>query len=214
MFAGALVCVAGFAATASAELTITATAEPIGGYQPRATSVNVYAGVAGNPGYAGFTAGLGSLGFDDYSAATNASPTMTLAKLQFVGGVGATGGPGGSINIAFFDSAQTPFSNVNINLPQGGRFIWTITLGTVALDGKDSTFQVPVNGFMQITNNSTQTGQWFLTTAAPTIGTNDIAIGGAVGTHRHAFGLYEIPAPGAAALLGLGGLFAARRRRN
>ena len=61
---------------------------------------------------------------------------------------------------------------------------------------------------------SPTTGQWFLSDAGPSIGSEDVLIGGGGGGQfSHNFAINAVPAPGAAALLGLGGLIGFRRRR-
>lgn len=211
-FAAALVALAGFAGTASATLTLpssAARAEPMVDtpFQNRVTAA-VYSGIPGP--YSAFAAATGPVGFDDY-ASTVAGP-FNLAQFKFVGGVTTVGG---QLTVQFFDSAQTQVNSFNITLPQAGNFIWTITLGA-APDGSDSTFGVNGAGFVQISAATATTGQWFFTTTAPTIGTNDVAVGGGAQLsppRNNAFELVNVPAPGSLALVGLGGLVALRRRR-
>ncbi|MCA9254363.1 MAG: PEP-CTERM sorting domain-containing protein, partial [Phycisphaerales bacterium] len=57
------------------------------------------------------------------------------------------------------------------------------------------------------------TGQWFLSTTLPTIGTESRAPGeGSLETHSHRFRL-DVPEPATLSLLAIGGLVIARRRR-
>ncbi len=186
-----------------------ATGVPIdmGQYQGRA-GPSVFSAIPGP--YSAFAAATGVASFDDY-VSTEAAP-FTLAQFQFVGGVTAVGG---GMTVAFFDTAANPAGNFHITLPQAGNFIWTITLGSPP-DGADSTFVAPQAGFVQITVDAANTGQWFFTSTAPTIGTDDITVGTGAQLNpqrNNAFGLIKVPAPSSLALLGLGGLIARRRRR-
>jgi hypothetical protein len=185
----------------------TATPIDVGQYQGRA-GTNVYTGQAGP--YSAFAVATGVASFDDY-VSTQAAP-FNLAQFVFVGGVAQAGG---GMTVAFFDTAANPVSNFHITLPQAGDFIWTITLGTPP-DGLDSTFVAPQAGFVQITVDAANTGRWFFTSTAPTVGTNDVTVGSGsqlTPQRNNAFSLVEVPAPGSLALLGLGGLVARRRRR-
>lgn len=183
-----------------ANATITYSAQPLESgvsYEERATVV--YTGIPGTPGYQAFAARTGSLGFDDYQS-TMAGNFDNISEFKFVGGVTAAGG---ILDINFFDADANAVSSVALQLPQAGNFIWTITTpGTLAAK----------NGIMQIVARAGTTGQWFLTAAAPTVGTNQFGVGGAGTTLNHAFEL-TVPAPSALALLGMGGIIAGRRRR-
>lgn len=181
--------------------------DPIGGYAGRTTSV--YDSIPGP--YSAFGRAAGQAGIDDYGTAVT-DPTMLLAQFKFVGGVN-TAGQGLRVN--FYDSTNTLSNFFTATLPSGGDFIWTITLG-LQPDGSDSTFAVPNNGSVEIVINADSTGRWFLTSTAPSVGTNDITVGTGGGLNPqlyNAFGLVAVPAPASLALLGVGGLLASRRRR-
>lgn len=167
------------------------------------------------------------LGFDDYGTglAGSSAPTaplgapdggnITLAEFQFIGGINAVGD---ELAFAFFDNAGNPVNGFSIALSQAGNFIWTITLG--------SGFDVPAEGLIR-GEVLAGTGQWFLGDAGPTVGYEDDTfasppgaspsfgpISSGAGTNfSYNFALVEVPAPGALAVFGLGGLAAARRRR-
>ncbi|MGJ8636915.1 MAG: PEP-CTERM sorting domain-containing protein [Phycisphaerales bacterium] len=165
-------------------------------------SNTVYSNMDAGSGYQAFPAGNGVLGFDDYTS-TEAGP-LVLQSLRFVGGVVADGG---TLNFEFFNAAGDTFiDGFSVNLATGGNFIWTINLGgTVTVDGA---------GVLQVSTGDTSEGQWFLSDAGPTIGSEDNTFGGASGgALAHNFELNTIPAPGALAMLGLGGVVAGRRRR-
>ncbi len=156
-----------------------------------------------------FSPATGNVGLDDY--ASIATDDIVLTSFRFVGGVGASGEPGGSMSFQFFDSDETFVDSFGINLPQGGAFTWTITL--------NDPITIPANGLVQAVVGEGFTGRWFLGATAPTIGSNDPEIGGAEladGTplsHRFELNGVLVPTPGSAALLGLAGLAAVRRRR-
>jgi len=154
--------------------------------------------------YQGFAAATGVLGFEDYNS-TLAGGNAFLQSFRFVGGVTAAG----AVRVEFYDTSATLVNQFNVNLPVGNA-IWNIGLETVA-NAKDSTFLIPDAGFVQIVALGGVTGQWFLSTTVPSVGTSSLAAGDTT-THTHNFEL-TVPAPSAMALLGLGGLVATRRRR-
>lgn len=197
----ALLLVAGTATMATAQ---TASFRPLNapGYDARVAPV--YSGISGP--YSGFAPGT-NLGFDDY-VSTDPSPFYTLAQFRFVGGVSTVGD---TLRVNFYDSGANLFNFFNVSLGTAGNFVWTITLG-LQPNGSDSTFLVPQAGFVEITA-VTGAGRWFLTPTAPSVGSNNLAVGGLPNQFNHAFELVAVPAPGAMAFLGLGGLLASRRRR-
>ncbi|MEI7658767.1 MAG: hypothetical protein WCK33_11950 [Phycisphaerae bacterium] len=182
----------------AASANIVATPAPLDsepGFVGRAV---VYSAIAGP--YSGFPAASGSLGFDDY-ASTMIADVETLTDLRFVGGVSTAGM---SLQFDFYSTSAVLVNSFTAVLPTGGNYIWSITgLG----------FDIPKNGILQISAPAGSTGRWFLSSTAPSVGTNDPLFGGANGgalSHRFEF---TTPTPGALALLGLGGLAASRRRR-
>ncbi len=199
-----------FAGSASA---VTLTWAPIDGELAPAVAPSTY--YTGIPGpYSAFAAASGLVGFDDYQS-TASGPLMGLSTLRFVGGV-TTAGQQARFN--FYNGDGTPIAQTAfLAFPQGGDFIWNINFGTAALNNEDTQFFVPTSGFMEMQVAAGSTGRWFFTTTAPTVGTNNVAVGTG-GTlnppRRNAFELNAIPTPGAAALLGFGGLAAFRRRRT
>ena len=186
-------------AAAGSASAINVTATPLTelpGYADRGTPV--FTALAGP--FAAFPASTGSIGFDDYDS-TLPSGYDVLTDLKFIGGVTTVGG---TLTFNFFHPDGTAISNFSVNLPQAGNFLWTIdTINLV----------IPTDGVMQIVAGENTTGRWFLSATAPTLGTQSSTFGGANGgTLSHRFEL-QVPAPGAAALLGLAGLVAGRRRR-
>ena len=186
-------------AAAGSASAINVTAAPLTelpGYADRGTPV--FSAIPGP--YAAFAAATGSLGFDDYDSILPGGYDV-LTDLKFVGGVTTVGG---TLTFNFFHPDGTAISNFSVTLPQAGNFIWTIDTINVL---------IPTDGIMQITAGENTTGQWFLSATAPTLGTQSSTFGGANGgAFSHRFEL-QVPAPGAAALLGLAGLVAGRRRR-
>lgn len=166
-------------------------------------SNTVYSNIdAGPGGYQAFPAANGPLGFDDYTSTSAGS--ITLDTFRFVGGVDAAGG---TLGFEFFDAAGvTLISAFSVSFVDAGNFIYTITLG--------GAFSADAAGILQLSTDATSNGQWFLSDGGPTVGSEDNTFGGASGgALAHNFELNAVPAPGAMALLGLGGVVAGRRRR-
>jgi len=162
----------------------------------------VYSNMEAGAGFNAFPAANGGLGFDDYTS-TSGGP-IVMESIRFVGGVDSVDGV---LNFEFFDAAGanlvTAFS---VTFAQAGNFIWTINLG--------GAFTADAAGVLQISTDATSVGQWFLSAEAPTVGSEDNTFGGASGgALSHKFEINVVPAPGALALLGLGGIVAGRRRR-
>lgn len=162
---------------------------------------------AGPNGYVAFPAASGPIGFDDYSSV--AGDDIDLAEFGFVGGVTDAGG------IAFFefyDASSNFVDSFGVALTNPGNFIYTITI-----TGFPGSITVPESGLVQMVadaaSNPSGGGQFFLGDAGPTIGST--VIGSPVAGFDHNFRINgePIPAPASMALLGLGGLAAARRRR-
>lgn len=206
-----LLAVAGLAAAASADFinvpanqrtVLSVTAAGLDEVTPAGTPV--YAGIPGP--YTAYAVGAFAEN-DDYQ--TGGAGNFQCDVVKFVGGVSAVGG---TLDFFFLDSTGVNvISSFAVALPSAGDFIWTITLTpgpgfTAAHDGR-----------LHIQTRLGTTGRWFMTTSAPTTGTNSLAVGHGselVNPARAAFELQElVPSPGSLALLGLGGLAAARRRR-
>jgi hypothetical protein len=176
--------------------------------QTRASNSVVFSAIP-SP-YAAFAAATGNIGFDDYDS-TLAGGSAFLQSMKFVGGFSTlpVGSTTGAMRVEFYDTTAAFINSFTVNLPTGNS-IWNIGLETVA-NAKDSTFLIPEAGFIQLVATGGALGQFFLSTAVPTIGTESRTLGDTA-THSHRFEL-TVPAPGSMALLGLGGLLAARRRR-
>ena len=197
---------------------------------PTGVPQTIYDSLDAGAGYLSFSPTSGSIGIEDYgttlspSGPPNGTPTdafdgVLITEYQFVGGVQQSGG------ILFFDFYFNDFSFANsfgVQLDTPGNFLYTINF--------PAPVGVPTEGFHGIFANDNPnfgpitTGQWFLSDvgANPTVGHNDLSIdngfndyGAAAPDIRdigHNFALI-IPTPGAAAMLGLAGLGALRRRR-
>lgn len=208
------------ASTASADLTgaphanllnpsmYSITAQEIGSPVLGAVAADYYSNLDTGPnGYVAFPAASGPIGFDDYSSTAGAD--IDLAEFGFVGGVTDAGG------IAFFefyDASSNFVDSFGVALTNPGNFIYTITI--TAFPGSVT---VPENGIVQMVvdgaSNPSGGGQFFAGDAGATIGSS--VLGSDIAGFDHNFRLNgePIPAPASAALLGLGGLAAARRRR-
>lgn len=181
-------------------------ANPFG---PRNTVV--YSDMAGggtsgnNYGSFGLTTGNIPAGTEDYTTFDTLGFTMKI--FRFIGGVGAAG------HVAwfdFYDSLSVYYDSFGVQFPVGGAYLWTITItNPMAITGTG--FAVGYADIFGFAPGSTF--EWYLSAAAPTIGTNNPAFGSGSGFgYSHNFEM-ETPAPGALALLGLAGLAARRRRR-
>ena len=212
---------------------ITITKREIGSQTPVGrVGTTVYEGLSGG-GYVASPPATGGIGIEDYgtslspSGAPNGTPTTatdTFALLEygFAGGVTATGG------VLFFEFYYNNFSfagSFGVAFPSAGNFIWTIGIANPAAT------QIPTEGYHQVFANNNPnigpvtSGQWFLnpTGANPTVGNNDTAwdngsfdYGTTTTPSVLAIGQsfrLNVPAPGAAALMGLAGLVGIRRRR-
>jgi hypothetical protein len=147
----------------------------------------------------------GPLGVADYqSIATN---NIAMEEFVFVGGVDTVDAV---IFVDFFDAGGNFLDGFGVALPEAGNFIWTITTGGL---------EVAAGGFVQMniddgTNGPLGLGQWFLNDTPAAVGDALAAdIDGTAFNFAFSINGFEVPAPGAAALLGLGGLVATRRRR-
>jgi len=176
-------------------------AAPLGGSDIIDRVSTVYSSMAGSPG--AFAAAAGPIGFDDYSVVGETAPFL-LDNLRFAGGTTAVGG---QIRFEFYNPDSSAAGNFTVSLPTAGNFFWTINI-TPGL------FFVPNSGILQL-NALTATGQWFLTTSAPTVGTNDINFGAGSGLNpkrNQMFELNSVPEPTSMALIAIGALFLRGRR--
>lgn len=145
---------------------------------------------------------------DDYVSIhpPTGSGNFIMDAFKFAGGVTAVGG---ILDFFFLDAGLNVVSSFGVTLPSAGDFLWTITPTVPA--------PAAVGGFLQIQSRTGTTGRWFATSTAAAPGSNSFASGHgstfSSGPKIASFELQALPAPGAAALLGLGGLVATRRRR-
>lgn len=208
------------ASTASADLTgaphanllnpsmYSISAQEIGTPAIGAVAADYYSNLDPGPnGYVALPAGSGPIGFDDYSSTAGAD--IDLAEFGFVGGVTDAGG------IAFFefyDASSNFVDSFGVALTNPGNFIYTITI--TAFPGS---VLVPENGIVQMVvdgaSNPSGGGQFFAGDAGATIGSSVLGSDLAGFDHNFRINGEPIPAPASAALLGLGGLAASRRRR-
>lgn len=140
---------------------------------------------------------------DDY-VSTITSPS-TLSVFQFVGGVETAD------EVVFFqfrDTGGNPVSSFGVRLPTGSfTSIWTITLND------PNATAVPAAGFVDmIADDGTNNADGLPTLFAWRFKDVQPAIGSSQGD-VHRMTMEVVPAPASMALLGLGGLAAARRRR-
>lgn len=181
---------------------------------PRAGGNNMFAAMDGP--YAAFATAGGVIGLDDYVSVLPPGDGDGWSPLEAFGFVGGVTTAGMSLQVQFYDTTQTFISSFNITLPTGGsNSIWTITPTLPATDF----FDVPNNGFVQIVAAAGSTGRFWLSTTAPSVGTESNLIGGTAGpggvppaTHSHRFRL-DVPEPSTLSLLAIGGVALLRRRR-
>lgn len=149
-----------------------------------------------------------ALGFDDYTS--TAPGVSTLTEFRFVGGVQQANGV---MFVDFFDASGAAVDGFGIQLDQAGNFLYRITVNSEVNIENVGFVQISVDDDGRFGSGVQTTGQWFLSDAAATIGANGPQGGAGSGALNHNFELTVVPAPASAALLGLGGLLAARRRR-
>ncbi len=200
----------------------TATASDIGGTVDGSLQSSiagpVYSNMTGDDvGFFSTSSGAGDadgnpqvVNFDDYTSIATGGGLMD--EFRFIGGVDVAGGV---LFFDFFDSSSTFVDGFGVALSQAGNFIWTIDITNDDVAFAES-------GFLQMLADDdgsfgpAAVGTWFLTADAATIGNNGASAGfsgpGGEPLH-HTFEIVAIPAPASAALLGLGGLAAVRRRR-
>lgn len=163
-----------------------------------------YSNMDSGSGFQAFPADTGVLGTADY-VSTAAGP-ITLSEFRFVGGVANAGEV---YFFDFFDTAGNFVDGFGVQASMGGNFIYTITIGSEVI--------VENAGFVQMSADDgsvlvASTGQWFLSDALATIGDQGLADANPGLDHKFEITGDAIPAPASAAVLGLAGL-AARRRR-
>lgn len=149
---------------------------------------------------------LAVAGTADYTSTTTSN--ITMDSFRFVGGVDQAGGV---VFFDFFDAGGVFVDGFGVLLADAGTFIYNITINTP--------FDVAGSGFVQMSVDdedlagagSTAAGRWFLGNAGATVG--DAGFAEAAPDFNFNFEINGVPAPGAFALLGLGGLVATRRRR-
>lgn len=127
------------------------------------------------------------------------SDTDYLKIHRFVGGVAVANNV---LEWRFFNAGGNFVGGYGIPLPTPGLSnVWTITILSDLL--------VPKEGFLAMTSPVSNTGlaNWRKKDVAPAIGTTVLP------THRWNMEVSDVPTPGALAVMGLGGLVAARRRR-
>lgn len=186
--------------------TFTATGIEIGAQNRGGVAPTQYDNIAAGPGgYVAFPASnVNPLGVADYqSVATN---NIAMDEFTFVGGVDVAGE---TVFFDFFDAGGNFVDGFGVALSQAGNFIWTITIGggVEAAAGGFVQMSIDTGGFVN------GNGQWFLSDGVAAVG--DALAEDAGGGNNFNFGITgtEVPAPGAFALLGLGGMVASRRRR-
>ncbi|MEM9410453.1 MAG: PEP-CTERM sorting domain-containing protein [Planctomycetota bacterium] len=154
---------------------------------------------AGAAGYLAFPAAAGVVGQDDYDTSAD-TPFVLLESFQFVGGVAEL--PGGDLS---FDIGGETFG---VSLPEGGNFIWTITLTTPTLVADSGLFTASAVGG--------STGVLFLSDGIPAVGTT-VTGSAFTGDFDHNFalnGTAAIPEPTSVAILSIVGLGLVSRRRR
>lgn len=162
--------------------------------------------------YSAFTAATGILGQEDYQASPAlmaGKPLIALSSFRFVGGVTNANG---ILDFFFLDSSgANVVSSFALQFATPGNAIYSIT----GLGG----LQARANGRLQIQARTGTTGQWLMTTTAPSIGTSSLTVGtgSALNPPRdHAFEITgaPVPEPGTMLALGAGLAMLARRRRR
>lgn len=193
---------------------------PVGDYvgSTAISGGTIFSNMESGTGFQAFASATGALGFDDYNTTVTGETDplvgqsgLGLDEIRFVGGFQT--GPG-IIFFDFFDFAtQTFVDGFGVDLTNAGNFIYTINITN------DDVF-INDNGILQLTADDGTVGglpttaQWFLSDAAPTIGTEDNTFGGAAGPFAnisHKFELTYTPEPTSLVLLGLAGLLIRRR---
>lgn len=181
----------------------TGIADEIGTYDAPRSGGQIYSDMQpGANGFVAFPMAPGFVASSDYIS--TASGDQTMSQFRFVGGVDTVGGV---VFFDFFDAGAAFVDGFGVALPSAGDFIWTITFGggvTVA----DAGFVTMTSDDLGLFGPATQARMF--------LGDNGATVGNAGQEDIPGFNFnYEmtVPAPGAFALMGLGGLVATRRRR-
>ena len=204
-----------------------------------ATPIDEVVSDRGTPVYSAIQAGNGYLsasstpsspivGFNDYQMSTDpgpfgtplTNPVVALDKMRFVGGVSVAGS---SMDFYFLQNDSSTATAFSITFASAGNFIYTLFL-----NGTPGGVQVPTEGYyVSVKGAGAGTATQFyggstLGIGAPTVGAQDTSNdfvytsasynGGVPSPVSERFEL-QVPAPGAAALMGLAGLVGLRRRR-
>lgn len=203
----ALVAVAGVAqgVTIFDVNTARITATPVDGvfYAPRDSGIIYDSTTTASSG--GTTVTVGGSIVEDYTS-TAVDPVNQLMTHVFVGGVATANHV---LFFNFYNAGGNFTGGYGVRLPQAGNFVWTITINPFGPGG-----DVPItpSGFAQMVPDSgvnnpggvASTVTWRFTASAPTVGSTTGTV------YRQSL---NVPAPGAMALIGMGGLLASRRRR-
>ena len=126
--------------------------------------------------YVAYPNGTGVLGYDDYDSINN--DTINLVEMQFIGGVTNAGG---IIAFEFYDTDGTYVDEAVFQFDTSGNYVWGLALGEALV--------VPDQGYLQLRADPGTYGQWFLSDALPTVGSEDPSDGGAAGGYSHNFEL-------------------------
>lgn len=215
---------------------ITIEATPIGEEVSGRSTVE-YSAIQAGVGYVSSTSTPASatVGFNDYQFASNAGAfgaplTNAVAALDTMRFVGGSVAAGGKMDFFFLQNDSTTATSFTITFAAAGNFIYTFNVGAIP-----GGIYVPKEGLYYAQRNATSTSQVrqfyggsSAATAAPTIGAQSVGgfgpssqdfvftsatyNGGAPTPISERFEL-SVPAPGAAALMGLAGLVGLRRRR-
>ncbi|MFG0245559.1 MAG: hypothetical protein ACF8MF_05845 [Phycisphaerales bacterium JB052] len=146
-------------------------------------------------------------GTADYTSVS--AGDIALDQFVFVGGVDQAGGV---MFIDFYNSAGDYIDGFGVQLAEEGNFIWTIDLSETVMVASSGFVQMSIDDEDLAGAGSTAAGRWFLGNNGATVGDAGLAEGDP--DFNFAFELNSnVPAPGAMALLGFGGLCASRRRR-